>query len=68
MSPPRTPRGARVSGRRTHASDYEVYAYLQTGQDEAARRIVDSLPEISPRFVQKAVIGGAGGPGRDILR
>src|SRR5579862_7007984 len=25
-----------------HASDYEVYAYLQTGQDEAARRIVDS--------------------------
>ena len=22
-----------------HASDYEIYAYLQTGQDEAARRI-----------------------------
>ena len=30
-----------------HASDYEIYAYLQTGQDEAARRIVDSLPEIA---------------------
>ena len=27
-----------------HASDYEIYAYLQTGQDEAAGRIVDSLP------------------------
>ncbi len=33
-----------------HASDYEVYAYLQTGQDEAARRIVNSLPEIASRF------------------
>jgi hypothetical protein len=45
-----------------HASDYEVYAYLQTGQDQAARRIVDSLPEIASRFDPKAVIGGAGGP------
>ena len=26
-----------------HASDYEIYAYLQTGQDDAARRIVDSF-------------------------
>ena len=39
-----------------HASDYEIYAYLQTGQDEAARRIVDSLPEIASRFDPKAVI------------
>src|SRR5262249_61063164 len=23
-----------------HASDYEIYAYLQTGQDQAARRVV----------------------------
>src|SRR5882757_2945899 len=45
-----------------HASDYEIYAYLQTGQDEAARRIVDSLPEIATRFDPKAVISGAGGP------
>jgi len=45
-----------------HSSDYEIYAYLQTGQDEAARRIVDSLPEIASRFDPKAVIGGAGGP------
>ena len=45
-----------------HASDYEIYAYLQTGQDEAARRIVDSLPEIASRFDPNAVISGAGGP------
>jgi tetratricopeptide (TPR) repeat protein len=45
-----------------HASDYEIYAYLQTGQDEAARRILDSLPEIASRFDPKAVISGAGGP------
>jgi hypothetical protein len=45
-----------------HASDYEIYAYLQTGQDEAAGQIVKSLPEIAARFDPKAVIGGAGGP------
>src|SRR3954452_10472455 len=33
-----------------HASDYEVYAYLQTGQDEAAERIMNSLPAIASRF------------------
>jgi hypothetical protein len=46
-----------------HASDYELYAYLQTGQDQAAGRILDSLPEIASRFDPKAVISGAGGPG-----
>ena len=45
-----------------HATDYEIYAYLQTGQDEAARRIVDSLPEIASRFDPKVVISGAGSP------
>ncbi len=45
-----------------HASDYEIYAYLQTGQDQAARRILDSLPEIASRFDPKVVISGAGGP------
>jgi tetratricopeptide (TPR) repeat protein len=39
-----------------------MYAYLQTGQDEAAARIVKSLAEIATRFDPKAVIGGAGGP------
>lgn len=45
-----------------HASDYEVYAFLQTGQEEAARRIVASLPEIASRFDPQKVIGGAGSP------
>jgi hypothetical protein len=45
-----------------HASDYEIYAYLQTGQDQAAGRIVNSLPEIATRFDPKAAISGAGGP------
>jgi len=45
-----------------HSSDYEIYAYLQTGQDEAARRVLDSLPEIASRFDPQAVISGAGGP------
>lgn len=45
-----------------HATDYEVYAYLQTGQDVAARKIVNSLAEIESRFDPKAMIGGAGGP------
>ena len=45
-----------------HASDYEVYAYLQTAQDEAAQRVLASLPEIATRFDARVVIGGAGGP------
>lgn len=45
-----------------HASDYEVYAYLQTGQDKAARQILDSLPEIASRFDPKRVVSGAAGP------
>jgi tetratricopeptide (TPR) repeat protein len=45
-----------------HDNDYEIYAYLQTGQDDAARRILDSLPEIASRFDPKAVMSGAGGP------
>jgi len=45
-----------------HASDYLVYAYLQTGQDEAAGRILASLPEVSSRFDPRKIIGGAAGP------
>jgi tetratricopeptide (TPR) repeat protein len=45
-----------------HDSDYETYAYLQTGQDEAAARIVNALPEIALRFDPKAVLVGAGPP------
>jgi tetratricopeptide (TPR) repeat protein len=42
-----------------HASDYMVYAYLQTGQDRAARRVLAALPEIRRRFNPDAVGGGA---------
>jgi hypothetical protein len=45
-----------------HASDYEIYAYLQTAQDEAAGRVLAALPEIASRFDPEAVIAGAGGP------
>ena len=36
-------------GEELHASDYQTYAYLQSGQDAAARRVVDSLGEILSR-------------------
>ena len=45
-----------------HASDYQVYAYLQTGQDEAARRLLESLPEIASRFDPKVLVSGAAPP------
>jgi hypothetical protein len=45
-----------------HASDYEVYAYLQTAQDEAARKVLEALPEIASRFDPKMVVSGAAGP------
>lgn len=45
-----------------HASDYETYAYLQTGQDNAAGRIVTALPEMASRFDPKALLIGAGPP------
>lgn len=45
-----------------HASDYQVYAYLQTAQDEAAERLLKSVPEIASRFDPKVVISGAAGP------
>jgi hypothetical protein len=55
-------RGAGETGEELHASDYEVYAYLQTGQDEAARRIVTALPEIASRFDPTKIISGASTP------
>jgi hypothetical protein len=45
-----------------HASDYETYAYLQTGQDVAAARIVAALPDMASRFDPKALLVGAGPP------
>jgi hypothetical protein len=42
-----------------HASDYLIYAYLQTGQDRAARSLLDALPEIAGRFDPNVVGTGA---------
>jgi hypothetical protein len=39
-----------VTSEELHASDYQMYAYLQTGQDAAAKRLLDSLPEMTGRF------------------
>ncbi len=33
-----------------HALDYQVYAYLQTAQDGAARKVVDAAPAIGERI------------------
>jgi hypothetical protein len=39
-----------VTAEELHATDYEMYAYLQTAQDADARRLLDALPEIASRF------------------
>jgi tetratricopeptide (TPR) repeat protein len=51
----------RETAEELHAMDYLVYAYLQTGQDAAAGRLLDSLPEVASRFDPSA-IGGAAPP------
>jgi hypothetical protein len=62
-------RAAAASARRVgqtaeelHASDYEMYAYLQTGQDEAAHKVLASLPEVKSRFDPKLLVSGAAPP------
>jgi hypothetical protein len=45
-----------------HASDYQTYAYLQSGQNAAAARILGELPKIGSRFDPKAALVGAGPP------
>ena len=45
-----------------HASDYMVYAYLQTAQDHAAQRLVESSIEVFSRFDPKVLISGAAPP------
>jgi glycosyl hydrolase family 28 len=54
-------RRANSVGEELHASDYEVYAYLQTAQDAAAKRIVDALPDMIRRYGSNSV-GGAAPP------
>ncbi|HMI58889.1 MAG TPA: hypothetical protein VK511_12625 [Gemmatimonadaceae bacterium] len=42
-----------------HASDYSEYAYLQTAQDRAARKILDGLPALVAKWDPKAIGTGA---------
>jgi hypothetical protein len=48
-------------GEALHASDYMMYAYLQTGQDQAALRILRGLPALAARFDPTAI--GSAAPG-----
>ena len=49
----------KVTGEELHASDYQMYAYLQTAQDAAAKRLLEALPEIISRLGPGAVAGAA---------
>ena len=42
-----------------HATDYLMYAYLQTAQDATAKRVVATLPEILGRFNAGGTVGAA---------
>ncbi len=44
-----------------HAYDYQAYAYLQTAQDRAARKLIDELPAVAARFDPEAIGGAAPG-------
>ena len=50
-----------VTAEELHSMDYRAYAYLQTGQDAAARQLLDALPEVRARFDPNAI--GSGAPG-----
>ncbi len=52
-------RRQRSTAEELHASDYQMYAYLQTAQDDAARRLLAALPETAARFDPKAIGGAA---------
>ena len=55
----------KVTGEELHASDYQMYAYLQTAQDGAAKRLLEALPDITARFdAGGSRGGGAAGGGR----
>ena len=44
-----------------HALDYQAYAYLQTGQDAAAKRTVDAIGALGPK-IQTSGAGNAAPP------
>jgi hypothetical protein len=50
------------TGDELHASDYLVYAYLQTAQDNAARQVVESAVRIFSRLDPTVSVSGAASP------
>jgi tetratricopeptide (TPR) repeat protein len=50
------------TGEELHASDYMVYAYLQTAQDSAAQQVVESAVQIFSHFNPGVLISGAASP------
>lgn len=52
-------REQRVGGEELHASDYQMYAYLQTARDADARHLLDALTDIRSRFDPTAPSGAA---------
>ncbi len=44
-----------------HAADYAEYAYLQMGNDSAAKRILARLPSLAAKFDPNAITGAAPG-------
>jgi len=52
-------RQQRVTSEELHASDYQMYAYLQTAQDAAAGRLLAALPGIAARFDPQSTASAA---------
>jgi Tfp pilus assembly protein PilF len=42
-----------------HAMDYQMYAYLQTAQDAAARKVLERVPDVAARLSPDSVTGAA---------
>lgn len=42
-----TARRQRVPGEEFHGTDYLVFAHLQRGEDEAARRVIEEMPDLA---------------------
>jgi tetratricopeptide (TPR) repeat protein len=54
-------RKANAPGEELHAYDYQAYAYLQTGQDQAAKQVLDTAEQVRARIQSDLVYAGAGG-------
>ena len=55
-------RGEGQTAEELHASDYMVYAYLQTAQDSAAQHLVESAVQTFSRFDPAVLLSGAAPP------